>query len=400
MSGRRLLFVDDEVPILRALERMLRVQRRDWECHFTDDPLRALAIVDDVGPDAVVSDMLMPGLDGAELLHEASRRRPLLARFILSGEVGAGSLVRMARAAHQCFAKPCRGDVLLDVLQRAILTRDPDHEPALLRGIYGLHSLPVAAGRVDAVRRLLAKPWSEARDREVVAVLSGTAGLATKLLQVATWTRLGLGPPPADVHDAFLQLGPDAVRALLDSDLLAPLPGDEVTAFQRATWRRAERAAAAAAAIARAESLAADAGRLAALVTLWGASAPLLVDVTCRRQYDAVRDDAARTGTAVGAVERRVFGLSAAAAFAHMLQLWGLSPAIAASVTRSDDAATLPDAPLAVETTAHLTRALVDELDGCPLPDATAAYVARLGLADQVERWRAVVARTLEPVAA
>lgn len=368
MSARRLLFVDDEVPILRALERMLRVHRRDWECHFTDDPLRALTLVDDVQPDAVVSDMLMPGLDGAEFLQEASRRRPLLARFILSGEVGPGSLVRMARAAHQCLAKPCRGDVLLDVLQRALLTPAPGQAQALLRGIYGLTSLPVAAGRVETVRRLLARPWSDARDRDVVVLLAGSAGLATKLLQVATWTRLGMGTPPAHVHDAFFQLGPDAVRALLDSDLLTPLPGHQATAFQQATWRRAERSAAAARAIAHLEAFAPDQTRLAALVALWSASAPLLADVACRPQYDAARDEAARTGAALCVVERRTLGLSAADALAHLLQLWGLSPATAASVQRSDDAATLPDAPLAIETLAHVTRALVDEADGRALP--------------------------------
>ena len=61
---RRLLFVDDEVPILRALERMLRSHRKDWECHFVDDPVRALDMLDELAPDAVISDMLMPGLDG------------------------------------------------------------------------------------------------------------------------------------------------------------------------------------------------------------------------------------------------------------------------------------------------------------------------------------------------
>ena len=118
---RRLLFVDDEVAILRALERLLRTHRRDWECAFSDDPFKALDLVDSFAPDAVVSDMLMPGLDGAEFLAEAAVRRPVMARFILSGEVGAGTLVRMAMAAHQCLAKPCRGDVLTRVLHDALV---------------------------------------------------------------------------------------------------------------------------------------------------------------------------------------------------------------------------------------------------------------------------------------
>lgn len=165
-----------------------------------------------------------------------------MARFILSGEVGAGSLVRMARAAHQCLAKPCRGDVLVDVLRRAVLEPGAVREPALLTGLYGLRSLPVPAPRFAAVRRLLGAPPSDARDREAVTLLAGTVGLGHQL-QVATWTRLGVGAPPLHVHDAYFQLGPDAVCSLLDSDLLKPVPGGETTPFQHGTWRRSELAA-------------------------------------------------------------------------------------------------------------------------------------------------------------
>ena len=65
---RRLLFVDDDVAILRALERLLRTRRPHWECAFSDDPGTALDLVESFAPDAVVSDMLMPGMHGAEFL--------------------------------------------------------------------------------------------------------------------------------------------------------------------------------------------------------------------------------------------------------------------------------------------------------------------------------------------
>lgn len=396
---RRLLFVDDEVPILRALERMLRVHRKDWECQFVDDPVRALDLVDSFEPDVVVSDMLMPALDGAEFLAEAARRRPRMARFILSGEVGAGSLVRMARAAHQCLAKPCRGDVLVDVLRRAVLEPGALREPALLTGLYGLCSLPVPAPRFATVRRLLGAPASDARDREVVTLLAGTVGLATKLLQVATWTRLGVGAPPLHVHDAYFQLGPDAVCSLLDSDLLRPVPGAEATPFQHDTWRRSELAATAAGLIATAEGLGTEEARQVALVTLWSTAAPLLPDLCVRDSYAALREGAAAEGRPREALEQERFGLTAAELCAQALRLWGLPSSLADPVARTsqpvDEAtATLVDLlPLAAGT-------VVDAIDGIePRPDVMASLAA-LDLAASLPEWRALVQPALEPLAA
>ncbi len=397
---RRLLFVDDEVPILRALERMLRSHRRDWECHFVDDPARALDLLDELAPDAVVSDMLMPGLDGAEFLTEAARRRPLMARFILSGEVGAGSLVRMARAAHQCLAKPCRGDVLMDVLRRALIEPSAVKVPALMAGLYGMHGLPVAAPLFDQLRRQLSQPASDLRDTQAVALIEGSAAVATKLLQVATWTRLGMGAPPAHVHDAYFQLGPESVWSLLDADLLRPLPGGETTAFQRDVWRRCEQVTAVAHAIAAAEGFGADDRRQAALVAMWSTAAPLLLDEACRDDYAALRRDAEAGTAALTDLERAHFGLTAAEVFAQMLRLWGLPAPLAAWVARGDDLATFTPGALALDGLAHAARVVAGTLDGHAAPPASLDYLAQIGMLGRLDAWRAAGARALGAVAA
>lgn len=397
---RRLLFVDDEVPILRALERMLRAHRADWDCHFVDDPLRALDLLDELAPDAVVSDMLMPGLDGAEFLTEAARRRPLMARFILSGEVGAGSLVRMARAAHQCLAKPCRGDVLMDVLRRALVEPSAVKAPALMAGLYGTHGLPLAAPLFDQLRRQLSQPPSDLRDRQAVALIEGSAAVATKVLQVATWTRLGMGAPPAHVHDAYFQLGPESVWSLLDADLLHPLPGGDTTPFQRDVWRRCEQVPAVAHAIALAEGFSTDDGRQAALVALWSTAAPLLIDGACREDYATLRRDAAAGGAPLPARERAHFGLTAAEVFAQMLRLWGLPAPLTGWVGRGDDLATFTPGQLALDGLAHMARVVTDSLDGQAAPAASLDYLAQIGLAARFDPWRAAAARALGAVAA
>ncbi|MEZ5290657.1 MAG: response regulator [Vicinamibacterales bacterium] len=396
---RRLLFVDDDTPILRALERMMRSYRTEWECHFADDPIKALDDVGRLAPDAVITDMLMPGIDGAELLAEVVHRQPLSARFILSGEVGEGSLVRMARGAHQCLAKPCRGDVLRSVLQQALLNPDDFTTPAVMQGLLRLSRLPVAAPHFEALRRTMAQPASDARDDHAIALIESSGGIAAKVLQIATWARLGLGSPPTDAYDAYFQLGPDAVCALLESDLLLPVPPQETTPLQRDGWLRAERAARVAGAIGHAEGLSADETRRATLVALWTASGSLLLDAACRDDYARL----ARPGRGPGetsAAEREAFGLSAGAMLSRMLRLWGLSPILAGPVERSDAAGGLPvDAALS-HRIAFAAPFLVDNPDGGPLPADVMAWLAPLDLGGRLDTWRRAAGRVLEPPAA
>lgn len=400
IEPRRLLFVDDEIPILRALERTFRAHRREWACQFVDDPVRALDVVDSFAPDAVVSDMLMPGLDGARFLAEAARRRPAMARFILSGEVGAGSLVRMAGAAHQCLAKPCRAEVLIDVLTRTLIDATAVTEPALAARLYSMQSVPVPGSLVEALRRLLAEPPAAARDRQAVALIARSAGLATKLLQVATWTRLGLGAAPAHVHDAYLQLGPESVRSLLEGDLIAPLTEADATPFQHQVWRRSARAAAAAEALAQTEGFDASAIRESALVALWSTAAPLLLDAVARDDYAEVRRAAHDSGRAVHELERARFGLTAAQVLARMLRLWGLPATLADWTARGDDPARLSTDRLAPDAVAHLARLVVDATDGAAPTAASRDYLDRLGARERFTTWRTAAARALDADAA
>jgi DNA-binding NtrC family response regulator len=68
---KQILFVDDDCNILAGLQRMLRRQRDEWNMQYVTSPAEALEIMDAEPIDLLVTDMRMPGMDGAELLHDA-----------------------------------------------------------------------------------------------------------------------------------------------------------------------------------------------------------------------------------------------------------------------------------------------------------------------------------------
>src|SRR5687767_3590813 len=67
---KRILFVDDDAGVLSGLQRMLHNRRSEWDCHFADGGERALELFAQAPFDIVVSDMRMPGMDGARLLEK------------------------------------------------------------------------------------------------------------------------------------------------------------------------------------------------------------------------------------------------------------------------------------------------------------------------------------------
>ena len=69
--------------------------------------------------DVVVSDMRMPGMDGAKLLKEVQGRFPHIVRIVLSGQSDQNMIDQARGAAHQYLAKPCQPDKLKATISRA-----------------------------------------------------------------------------------------------------------------------------------------------------------------------------------------------------------------------------------------------------------------------------------------
>ena len=67
----RILFVDDEPMVLRGLRRSLHTMQSEWEMVFVESGAAALEAMAQAPFDAVVSDMRMPQMNGAQLLSRA-----------------------------------------------------------------------------------------------------------------------------------------------------------------------------------------------------------------------------------------------------------------------------------------------------------------------------------------
>jgi CheY-like chemotaxis protein len=113
-ARKRILFVDDDPSVLNALSNVLRRERHRWDMVFANGGEQALAELRTATFDAIVSDMRMPGIDGAQLLEVVRRDSPTTVRIMLSGSDCETAL----DSVDELLAKPCSARLLRETLDR------------------------------------------------------------------------------------------------------------------------------------------------------------------------------------------------------------------------------------------------------------------------------------------
>jgi CheY-like chemotaxis protein len=114
--NEKVLFVDDEPLVLDALRRMLRDK---FEIHTADSGAKGLEVAQQDGPFAVViSDMRMPGMNGAEFLARIRKDAPDTVRMLLTGFTDLDAAIAAVNEGNifRFLTKPCRKDELVGAI--------------------------------------------------------------------------------------------------------------------------------------------------------------------------------------------------------------------------------------------------------------------------------------------
>ncbi len=107
----RLLLVDDEPNILASLRRVF--QRENYELLFARSGDEALAIMEKQPVELIMTDFMMPGMNGSELLREVRERwPPQTIRIMLTGHANTDAVMGSIRdgAVYRFILKPWNDD--------------------------------------------------------------------------------------------------------------------------------------------------------------------------------------------------------------------------------------------------------------------------------------------------
>jgi DNA-binding NtrC family response regulator len=121
-QAMRILVIDDEEDMLANYRRLLK--RTGYECLTLADPAQALASVPTFQPDLVITDYIMPGLGGLEVLSRIHEIDPALPVIMVTGFGSVeGAVTALKNRAADYLTKPFSVEELLAKIQEALSRR-------------------------------------------------------------------------------------------------------------------------------------------------------------------------------------------------------------------------------------------------------------------------------------
>jgi response regulator RpfG family c-di-GMP phosphodiesterase len=207
MPEATVLFVDDEEPILRALQRALR--KEPYRILTAGSGEEGLEIISREEIELVVSDQRMPVMTGAQFLHKVQEISPSTVRVILSGYAEASIMVEAINSGgvYRFISKPWNDEDLKQTLRQCL----EHHE--ILKENRRLSEL--------SARQVIEMETLNLRLETEVAARTRSLACAQDMLESLPRAVLGIS------RDHELVIANEAARRLLPA-LATTLPGTDI----------------------------------------------------------------------------------------------------------------------------------------------------------------------------
>jgi len=198
LRNRRVLVVEDDASISRLLQ--IELEHRGMEVYPVADGLETLPELDRLRPDVVILDILLPGMDGEQILHRmrsAGRKTPVI---MLTARDGISDKIRnLTTGADDYLTKPFH----IDELVARIL--------AVLRRVEPAERIRVGDLEIDCASRLVHRGDESieltSREYDLLLLLARHANqvLPRATLLDRIWESPDIDPNVLDVYIGYLR---------------------------------------------------------------------------------------------------------------------------------------------------------------------------------------------------
>ena len=212
---KKILFVDDEVQILRSLNRIF--VGSDFDIVLAQSGSEALDILEHEPIGLIVSDMRMPYMNGHELLQTVRAKYPLTMRVILSGYAQEKEIFRALQdgSAMLYLLKPWDNDQLKGIITRLFSAAELLHNEKLLVFANSLASLPTLSSIYNQLWDLIAH---DADLKQIAAVIEEDPATAAKILHIVNSAFYSVRT--GSIWKAVTYLGLSNLRSIILSTLV------------------------------------------------------------------------------------------------------------------------------------------------------------------------------------
>ncbi len=398
----RVLFVEDDPASLDMLRSAMEQFDSQWTMEFFDDPEEALHALLMDPFDVVVSDMEMPGMDGAELLTRVRELTPSSVRIVLGELAEQERILRAVTSAHQFLAKPCSAVQLREAVTSACRLAERMNSEEVKGLVTRMDSLPSLPDiYLDLVSLLRDE---EASIQDVGELIAEDVGMTAKVLQLVNSSFFGLPVHVSDARHAAALLGMKLLKPLvltasifrqMESSRVPVRVLDEILDHSVLVGGIAKQ-------IAQTVGLSRDAADNAFLSGVLHDIGKLVMLDNFGGDYSDLLRECRSEPSQLPGLEAERFGASHAAVGGYLFGLWGLPHEIVEAVAYHHDPRVDCRNSFNSLTAVHLADALCFAVehadDEAALERALdEVYLQRLGVsADELTEFRALAESTLQ----
>src|SRR6185369_744887 len=209
----RILFVDDE-PLMREYYSMLgAVLENDYEVFTAASGREGLEFLAHTPVDVVVSDLVMPAMDGQEFMTRVAREHPESMRIVISAHDDRLTVAQCLMFGHRYFNKRVDLANLASILKRIARLKHHVGGAKLKKVISGLAALPTLPRIYLQLTEALNSSFSSLQD--IAEIVEQDAGLTVKMLQVANSAYFGMSRRIVTSLEAVQVIGLEVLRGIV-----------------------------------------------------------------------------------------------------------------------------------------------------------------------------------------
>lgn len=381
--------MDDEPLVLQGIRRSLRSMHVEWEIELATSGAEALVLMDKSPFDVVISDMRMPGMDGAELLERVRSKFPDTVRMVLSGQSDRETVLRSVGPTHQYISKPCDSDELKRKLTRAFALREILTSAKLKEIVSHMETVPSLPSLYVAITKALQTP--DISVSKIGDIIAQDIGMSSKVLQLVNSAFFGLPCRVSNPRQAVTFIGIDNIRALVLSVHVFTGLEDKLTPQLASLWSHSLAVAGFATAIAQLQGNNQSVADEAFAAGLLHDVGKLVLVSACKAQYTDLLKKGHDHPTTILEMEQETFGCTHAEIGAYLLGLWGLPDPVVEAVAWHHTparAALAAFSPLiAVHVAEHAHHQFNPSLPGGYQAPLDEELLVALGLKEQIGPW-------------
>lgn len=392
MSRKRILFVGEDLALWEQLQNQAGGFARKWDVAFAKSGLQALASMSQSPCDAVVADMQIPGMTGAQLLDEVMQRNPATLRFIRASMADQQAAMKCVGTAHQYLVKPSDVATVNSALDRAFSLEAWLPSEAVQKLIAQMKKLPSPPNLYFKIVSELQSPDSSIEN--IGSLVSQDPVLSAKLLQVVNSAVFGLQMQVVSAAEAVMYLGMETTKALVllahtfsyfDKVRTAEFSVEKLWKHSVATGKFAEK-------IARAEGCDAEVVGQSFTGGMLHDIGKLLLAANVPDAFKQALTKAREEQIHLWDAESNVLGASHGELGACLLGIWGLPMPIIESVALHHYPVRFLSKQFCPLTAVHVANAIEHETQkdspGVVCASADPNYLTELGLSERLETWR------------